>query len=112
MAELGVAASVIELVNAGFALGKFLDDTYHDYKNAPTEVLEIATEVNICCELMQPLGEQLKAGSVRYTQRFETSVQALVDNVGIMPVIELGLNVSTDQVAVDYNIRQHSRSHS
>jgi hypothetical protein len=81
MAELGVAASVIELVNAGFALGKFLDDTYHDYKNAPTEVLEIATEVNICCELMQPLGEQLKAGSVRYTQRFETSVQALVDNV-------------------------------
>jgi hypothetical protein len=81
MAELGVAASVIELINTGFELGKFLDNTYHDYRNAPTEVLEIATEVNICCELMQPLGEQLKTGSVRYTKRFENSVKALVQNL-------------------------------
>lgn len=81
MAELGVAASVVQLVETGFALGKFLDDTYHDYRGAPAEVLEIASEVIICCELMRPLGEQLRAGAVKYTSRFETSVKALVDNV-------------------------------
>ena len=83
MAELGVAAAIVELTKSGFALGKFLNDTYRDYRNAPSEVLEIATEVNICCELMLPLGEQLKASSGNFTERFEMSVNALVDNVSI-----------------------------
>ena len=84
MASIGLAASIIELTNAGFSLGKFLNETWLSYQNAPTEVLEIAAEVSICCELMTPLGEQLKVGSVKYTSKFQSSVEALVKNVCAM----------------------------
>ena len=82
MAEpFSLATGIVQLSQAGFALGKFLNDTWLSYKNAPTEVLEIAHEVTICCELMSPLGEQLKSSSVRYTSRFQEAVEGLVKNV-------------------------------
>ena len=82
MAEsISLAAGIIELTNTGFSLGKFLNETWLAYKNAPAEVLEIAHEVTICCELMTPLGEQLKSGSVHYTSKFQEAVEGLVKNV-------------------------------
>lgn len=82
MAEpFSLATAIVELTKTGIALGKFLNDTWLSYRNAPAEVLEIAHEVTICCELMTPLGEQLKTGSVRYTSRFQEAVEGLVKNV-------------------------------
>jgi hypothetical protein len=86
MAEpISLAASVIEVTNTGFALGKFLNETWLSYKNAPAEVLEIAHDVTICCELMTPLGEQLKTGSAYYTSRFQEAVEGLVKNASLGP---------------------------
>ena len=76
-----LATGIVEPTHAGFALGKFLNDTWLSYKNAPAEVLEIAHEVTICCELMTPLGDQLKTGSISYTSKFQEAVERLVKNV-------------------------------
>ena len=82
MAEpLSLATGIVELSQAGLALGKFLNVTWLSYKNAPAEVLEIAHEVTICCELMNLLGEQLKSSSVRYNFKFQEAVEGLVKNV-------------------------------
>ena len=42
---ISLAAGIVELTNTGFSLGKFLNETCLSYKNAPTEVLEIAHDV-------------------------------------------------------------------
>ena len=84
MAEIGLAASVIELTNTAFSVGKFLNETWLAYKNAPTEVLEIAHEVTLCYELMKPFGEQLKTSCVAYKPEFQQAVEWLVKNVSHM----------------------------
>ena len=86
---ISLAASIIELSNEGCSVYKFLNETWLSYKNAPAEVLEIAHGVNICCELMTPLVEQLKAGSVKYTSRFQASIEGLVKNVSWRPISAL-----------------------
>lgn len=78
---LSLSASIVGLAETGFSLGKLLVNVFRTYKNAPEEVLEIAHEVNICCQLMAPFGERLKDGSARYNASFQESVEWLVKNV-------------------------------
>ena len=113
MAELGVASAVIGLIETGFALGKFLHDTYNNYSSAPKEVLKISVEVTICCELMQPFGDQLQARAVSYTPEFVTSIKALVDNVSRSYILLESYKLShtaqlaANTVTVERDLREH-----
>lgn len=78
---ISLSASIIALAEAGFAVGRFLSDTFKSYKNAPEDILEIAHEVNICSTLMGSLGEKLKDAALRYSESFRESVEYLVKNV-------------------------------
>ncbi|KAK5167804.1 uncharacterized protein LTR77_007503 [Saxophila tyrrhenica] len=81
MAEaLGLAASVIEVSNEAFALGKYLIGIVQDYRNAPYEISQIASELFVYSELMGPLAEHLKAGSVNYSAGFKQSVENIARN--------------------------------
>jgi hypothetical protein len=117
MAEpIALAASVIEVTNTGFALGKFLNETWLSYRNAPAEVLEIAHDVTICCELMSPLGEQLKTASAYYTSRFKEAVEGLVKNAsfglssllaGVMLTLEYSRQGRLTTFALSYPMTEH-----
>lgn len=81
MDPASLALGVLSASETAFSVTKFLTTTWSSYRNAPEEVLEIAHEVNICRCLMTPLGEQLKDGSLRYSDDFRISVEHLVENV-------------------------------
>ena len=80
-AGLDVATAIIGVLNQAFALGKVLNDTIQDYRNAPAEIGQMASELNVYCELMIPLTEHMKMGSVKYSPAFQQSVETLVKNV-------------------------------
>ena len=75
------SATVTSLAETGFTAARSLNHAYETYKNAPNEVLDLASELNVCCTLMLSLADCLDDSLVKWNAEYS---EKLLQNVSML----------------------------
>lgn len=81
MDSFSIVAGSVALVETANKVATVLVDTYRDYTNAPTEMVEIADQVTICSGLVDVFAHSIKGAKL--TRDFHSVAQNLVDQVSL-----------------------------
>ena len=94
MDPFSITVGVVGLADAGTSLASFLTDKYKTYREAPSLILEIASEVEFCAGLVDIFGSSLDRPGSQYPDRFVRDAKNLVQKThavfldirGLIPV--------------------------
>lgn len=85
MDPFSIIASSVALVEMANKVATILVDTYRDYTNAPTEMVEIADQITTCSGLVDVFANSIKG--TKLPRHFHSVAQNLVDQVSLIRVI-------------------------
>lgn len=87
MDPFSIVVGSVALVETANKVATILIDTYRDYTNAPTEMVEIADQITTCSGLVDVFANSIKGAKL--PRDFHSVAQNLVDQVSLVGVTSL-----------------------